>query len=162
MVFTGSLAAGNFDVTSYDFRFFGNNGSSVTVGAPAGPGPGVLVGNGEFSGYGTNFSVTTANGAIVGGSGTLVNESYHGSTTLFTIASSGDTFQFRYATTDGTCENQIGVSVVNPCDVDVSSSAAGAWTVETSPVPLPSSALLLLSTVRLFAWFTSKRRFLFA
>jgi hypothetical protein len=114
LVFTGSLAAGDLDVTSYDFTFFGNNGSPVTVDAPAGPGPGVIVGNGQFFGLGTNFSVTTANGAIIGGSGNLVNEGYHTSTTALTIGSTGDAFQYQYATVDGSCQNQIGVTAKDP------------------------------------------------
>jgi hypothetical protein len=168
IVLTGSIAASDLELGSYSFSFSGNDGSPFTVDASQ-PSPAVLSsGTGQFLGPGgLNFSVITSNGAITGVSGSpSASESpYGGFITLLSLEPSGDTFRYEYANNVlGGCENQVqppGTAAgqsINPCDVNVSSSAAGVWTVETSPVPLPPSIWLFLSATGMLAWVSSRRR----
>jgi len=162
IVLTGSIGADNLYLSSYNFSFIGNNGSPLTLGGVVqGPYPGTFsFGNGQFEGGSVSFFVTTANGAITGASGSLGDGPYGGITQL-TLGPSGDKFQYEYGNhVLGGCINEIyeGSPAINPCDVDVSSSAAGVWTVQTAPVPLPPSIWLLLSAMGPMSWVTYRSK----
>jgi hypothetical protein len=162
IVLTGSIAASDLELSSYSFSFSGNNGSPFTLGGVVqGPYPGTFsFGNGQFEGGSVSFFVTTANGAITGASGSLGDGPY-GGITLLTLGPDGDKFQYEYGNhVLGGCINEIyeGAPAINPCDVEVSSSAAGVWTVQTAPVPLPPSIWLLLTAIGPMSWVTYRSK----
>jgi len=144
---SGSLAANDLTLVSYNVSFNGSNGI-------AGFAPTISFGPAPLSGFGgLNFcsatgsciDLTTSNGAITGAAMDLVNTVYHASSSTIDIGPTGDAFIYRYATVNGTCESQINTTPggggiyrggpVNPCVVRAGNKTAGEWRVTTTSAP---------------------------
>jgi hypothetical protein len=162
---SGSLAANNLKLISFDVTFNGSNGiPGFSPVIDFGPAPLDSFGGPSFctdAAFGGGcINLTTSNGAITGATWDLVNKGYHRSYSTIDIGPTGDMFTFVYATTDGTCENQAhppplsggnvytGMSI-NPCLVRASNKTPGEWLVTTIAAPeidpaAAASGLLLL------------------
>jgi hypothetical protein len=150
---TGSLAANNLYITSYDVSLSGSNGySDGSNSGSAGPSSPIFIespGGTSFCGSltGSCIDLTTANGAITGASIQIFSSGYHVSTTTFRIGSEGDWYNSQASGTNGGCNipyipgTVYTGPTINPCTVSSGNTMAGSWTVTQAPELDGSSAL---------------------
>jgi hypothetical protein len=155
LTLSGSLSANNLVLTSYDVNFAGKSGNESFSVGPIVPGPAPLIPLLSVSCINADacYQLTSANGAITGATLFFSNTTYHSSPEFATIGTSGDSFSYTYATSNGGCENLVphgppgnpyyAGPTINPCGLGVSNSKAGVWTVSTQKAPEidPASAV---------------------
>jgi hypothetical protein len=160
---TGSLAANNLYITSYDVSLSGSNGytdgSNSKSAGPSSPIFDESPGGTSFCGSltGSCIDLTTANGAITGASIQIFSSGYHVSTTTFRIGSEGDWYNAQASGTNGGCNipyipgTVYTGPTINPCTVSSGNTMAGSWTVTQAPEldgsPALSGMMLLLGGV---------------
>lgn len=152
----GSVSANNLTLAAFSVNFSGNdfiggNRASFSTGE-------LLNAPDAFATVPLGFNITTSNGAITGATLNWSDlfDVYHGPSSIVNIGPNGDSLAYFYGTTDGGCQNFVGIAgtpgnpsvptfsytgpSVNPCSLEGSSKTAGSWIVSTVPEIDPASA----------------------
>ena len=152
---SGSLNESTLELISYSLNFgpngqgFNASNTNLFEGNFIDSGP---QGSPSFCGPFNCIDLTTStSGAITGAAVDFTSGTYHTSQTQFEIGPNGDSFSYLYATSNGTCLNQVPLSppgpqipytggTVSACSVNVSNPTAGVWSVTKAPEIDPGSA----------------------
>lgn len=146
---TGSITITNGDLTSlvftidnYTFNLLGLGGFTT----PLSPLPG----------YPDEWLFSPGGSLTVTGSGATLSFSlspYHGSDVTVDVGPGGNTVEYLYGTTQGSCENGAMPPAGTPCELTASNFVPGTWKVSEAATPeldvtgAPGALLLLLGGI---------------
>ncbi len=147
----GSIANSNLTLLSDSISVMGNDVSNILIMHEPLTNPD---GGPDFCAAGGCIKLTSQNGIITGATVDLLNSPPKGPRSGVVIGPVGDSLNYLFATTNGTCQNFLQGPppftytgpTVRDCSVDAMSTKPGRWKVE-SGVPEPATSSLLVVAI---------------
>ncbi len=143
ITFSGSPAAGNLTLTSYDFTLTGSGGANFPLNA--GPSPIIPIGPPYCADNGSCIDLIILGQSVVGAALELISTPYHSDQSYMTVGPGGDSVSYVRSppgATGGTCTNEVqgmqnpndgtftytGPTIHN-CTIAASNTDPGRWRV---------------------------------